>query len=287
MKKTLQFLLALATVGFLSCGDDGGGGGTDPEPSGIDIPTTGFTSPTSYDGMTMIFEDNFDGNSLDATTWTHETGTGTNGWGNFELQSYTPDNTTLQDGHLIITAKEQQSGGADYTSSRIISQGKFDFRYGRVDIRAAIPEGQGLWPALWMLGTNFNSVGWPACGEIDIMEKVGGTGRENTIHGTVHWQNSGQHAEFGGDVSLSTNTTSQFHVYSIVWTSTRISWYIDGNTTPFHVIDTSPGELDEFRREFFLIMNVAVGGLWPGSPNASTTFPQHMIVDYVRIFQEN
>lgn len=271
---------------MMSCGDDDGG---DDNPGtgsdAIPIPSSGFTSPETYNGYTLLFEDQFDGTTLNSANWTHETGTGTNGWGNFELQYYQDNNTTLQDGHLIITAKEETIGSSNYTSSRIISQNKFDFRYGRVDIRAALPEGQGMWPALWMLGTNFNSVGWPACGEIDIMEKVGGTGNENTIHGTVHWQNAGQHAEFGGETTLSTNTTNQFHVYSITWNATEIRWYVDN--VEYHVINTSPAELDEFRREFFLIMNVAVGGLWPGDPNASTSFPQHMIVDYIRVFQED
>ena len=193
----------------------------------------------------------------------------------------------MQDGHLIITAKEQTVGSSNYTSSRIISQNKYQFRYGRVDIRAALPQGKGLWPALWALGSNFSTVGWPACGEIDIMEKVGGPGLENEIHGTVHWQNAGQAANFGGSTNLSTNTTDQFHVYSIVWTPSRISWYIDDNSTPYHVIDTTPSELDEFRRSFFFIMNVAVGGTWPGSPDATTTFPQHMIVDYIRVFEQD
>lgn len=274
-----------------ACGDSGNddpGGGTQ-EP-GIAIPTGGATSPTSYDGMTMIWEDDFSGATLNSSNWSHETGTGTNGWGNNELQYYQSQNTTMQDGHLIITAKEESVGGSNYTSSRIISQNKFDFTYGRVDVRASLPEGQGMWPALWMLGSNFNSVGWPACGEIDIMEKVGGAGKENVIHGTAHWQdpaanNAINHAEFGGEVHLSTNTTNQFHVYSIEWTENRIVWYVDGSQ--YHVMSTSPADLSEFRRSFFFIFNVAVGGNWPGSPNASTTFPQHMIVDYIRVFQQN
>ena len=285
--KLYTALCAVALLGFSACGDDDGSGGGDPtpNPNAVAIPTAGATSPESRPGMTLIWRDEFDGTALDASTWTHETGTGTNGWGNFEEQYYRPENTMLQDGHLVITAKEESFGGSEYTSSRIVTQNNFDFRYGRVDIRAAIPEGQGLWPALWMLGSNFSSVGWPACGEIDIMEKVGGVSRENTIHGTVHWQNAGQPANFGGDIDLSTNTTQNFHVYSITWNASEIRWFVDD--TEYHVISTTPAELDEFRRSFFFIFNVAVGGLWPGSPNATTTFPQHMIVDYVRVFQEN
>jgi len=155
-----------------------------------------------------------------------------------------------------------------------------------VDIRAALPKGQGIWPALWMLGSNFDTVSWPACGEIDIMEMIGGGGRENTVHGTVHWQNEGKHAQFGGKTTLPSGTFSdQFAVYSITWDATSIRWFVDNKQ--YHVIDTTPAELDEFRRNFFFIFNVAVGGNWPGSPNTTTTFPQHMIVDYVRVFQSN
>lgn len=287
MKRIFLSLTAIAAAAFLGCDSGGEGGDDDPIGSGSDItiPTTGYTSPSSYSGYTLVFEDDFSNNTLNVANWTHETGTGQNGWGNNELQHYQSGNTSFQDGHLIISAKEESVSGSSYTSSRIVSQGKFEFRYGRVDIRAALPQGQGLWPALWMLGSNFNSVGWPASGEIDIMEKVGGSGRENEIHGTVHWQNSGQHAQYGGSQTLTTDATNSFHVYSIEWTSDRISWYIDDNATPFHVIDTSPAELDEFRRNFFLIMNVAVGGNWPGAPDATTSFPQHMIVDYIRVFQ--
>lgn len=286
MKKILQLTLALSVVAFLGCG--GSDGGDDDPGTGtpsIAIPTGGATSPLSRSGYTLLWNDEFDGTALNAANWTHELGTGTDGWGNAELQYYRPNNTTLQDGHLIITAKEESIEGSNYTSSRIISQNKFDFQYGRVDIRAALPEGKGMWPALWMLGSNFASVGWPQCGEIDIMEKVGGPGLENEIHGTVHWQAETAYANFGGSVNLSSNTTSQFHVYSVEWTATEIRWFVDD--VQYHVIDTRPGHLDEFRRNFFFILNVAVGGRWPGSPDATTTFPQHMFVDYVRVFQEN
>lgn len=252
----------------------------------VSIPTQGATSPDSYPNMSLVWADEFEGSSLNTTFWAHETGNGANGWGNNELQYYKPQNTSIQDGHLVITAKKESIEGKEYTSSRIITKGKKDFRYGRVDIRAALPKGQGIWPALWMLGSNFDSVSWPACGEIDIMEMVGGSGRENTVHGTVHWQNEGKHAQFGGKTTLSSGTFSdQFHVYSILWDATSIRWLVDNKQ--YHVIDTTPAELDEFRRNFFFIFNVAVGGNWPGSPNSTTSFPQHLIVDYIRVFQAN
>lgn len=250
----------------------------------ISIPATGATSPTTYPGMSLVWEDEFEGSQLNTSNWSHESGTGENGWGNNELQFYRPQNTSLQDGFLIITAKKEAFGGKEYTSSRIITKDKKQFRYGRIDIRAALPKGQGMWPALWMLGSNFNTVGWPACGEIDIMEMIGGSGREKTVHGTVHWQHDGARAEFGGSYSLPTGTLSEkFHVFSVIWDAQSIKWLIDNKQ--YHVIDTTPAQLDEFRRSFFFIFNVAVGGNWPGSPDATTTFPQHMIVDYVRVFQ--
>jgi beta-glucanase (GH16 family) len=135
-----------------------------------------------------------------------------------------------------------------------------------------------------MLGENFGSVGWPASGEIDIMEMIGGNGRENTVHGTVHWDNNGQYASYSQGNTLNAGTfADEFHVFSIVWNETSITWYRDD--IQFNVVDITPAALSEFKNEFFLIFNVAVGGNWPGSPNTSTVFPQHMIVDYVRVFQ--
>jgi beta-glucanase (GH16 family) len=260
--------------------------GPDQTGSKVTIPKLGATSPTSYTNMKLVWADEFDDTALNSDFWSFETGNGSNGWGNNELQFYRTQNTSIQDGHLVITAKKEPFGGKEYTSSRIITKSKKEFRYGRVDIRAALPKGQGIWPALWMLGSNFDTVSWPACGEIDIMEMIGGGGRENTVHGTVHWQNEGKHAQFGGKTTLPSGTFSdQFAVYSITWDATSIRWFVDNKQ--YHVIDTTPAELDEFRRNFFFIFNVAVGGNWPGSPNTTTTFPQHMIVDYVRVFQSN
>lgn len=286
--KKLNLLVAFFTLlaFVVSCGDDDGNEPVVPVDDELDveIPTTGFVSPESYPNLTLTWEEQFTGDALNRNNWTFETGTGVNGWGNNELQYYREENTSLVDGHLVITAKEESFSGSNYTSSRLVTMNKRNFRYGRIDVRAALPKGQGIWPAIWMLGTNFPSVGWPASGEIDIMEMVGGNGRENTVHGTVHWQNQGQHAEFGGSKTRSSGTYSdEFHVYSIIWTENRIRWLI--NDEEYHAIDTSPAELDEFRSPFFFIVNLAVGGNWPGSPNNSTSFPQHLILDYIRVFQ--
>jgi beta-glucanase (GH16 family) len=164
--------------------------------------------------------------------------------------------------------------------------GKKAFQYGSIDIRAKLPEGQGIWPALWMLGSNFPTIGWPSCGEIDIMEMIGGQGRENTVHGTVHWDNNGQYASFGDSYSLSQGTLNdEFHVFSIVWNSQSIRWYI--NDIQYNQVDITPAALSEFHQQFFFIFNIAVGGNWPGSPDGTTSFPQQMYVDYVRVFQPN
>ncbi len=260
--------------------------------SGGGIPTTGYSTPLSYPDYTLVWNDEFEGSSL-SSDWTHEIGTGNNGWGNNELQYYRPENTEVRDGYLIITAKNEVFGGRNYTSSRIITQGQESFKYGRIDIRAAMPEGQGLWPALWMLGDNFNTVGWPACGEIDIMEMVGGTGTnrgDKVTHGTAHWQdpaanNALNHAQFGTHKTNPSgrNLSEDFHVYSIVWDANNIKWYFDD--VQYHQLAISATSLSEFRENFFFILNVAVGGNWPGPPNSSTVFPQQMVVDYVRVFQ--
>ena len=251
----------------------------------LSIPTTGYETPNSYADMTMLWSDEFNDTELDESSWTYQLGDGCPdicGWGNNELQRYQEENTTFQDGKLIITAK-RGAGNNNFTSTRINTKGKFAFKYGRVDVRAALPEGQGLWPAIWMLGENIDEVGWPKSGEIDIMEKIGGIGNEKTVHGTAHWDNNGQTASFGGNEILTTDLKNVFHVYSIIWTAEKITWFIDD--VEFHVIDTTPSGLDEFREDFHLLINVAVGGNWPGSPDSLTSFSQSLVVDYIRVFQ--
>ncbi len=251
----------------------------------ITIPTTGYSTPENYAGMTKIWSDEFNSPTLDDNSWNYQLGDGCPeicGWGNNELEIYQKQNTQILEGNLVIRAK-RELGFNSYTSSRINTKGKFAFKYGRVDVRAALPVGKGIWPAIWMLGENIDQVGWPKCGEIDIMEKIGGSGNENTVYGTAHWDNSGQNASYGGDQIVSTNLKNQFHVYSIVWNAEKITWYIDD--VEYHVIDTTPAGLSEFQEEFHLLINVAVGGNWPGNPDATTSFSQYLVVDYVRVFQ--
>ena len=247
-------------------------------------PTSGYSTPMSYPGMTMVWNDEFDGSTLSAD-WTYDIGTGSGGWGNNELQYYTNQNTQVSGGLLQITAKSESFGGQDYTSSRIKTQGLKSWKYGRIDVRAALPYGKGMWPAIWMLGDNITSQGWPACGEIDIMELVGGAGaNDRTVYGTAHWSDNGSHAQCGNSKALASGKfADEFHVFSIVWTANSIQWLVDD--VVYNTLDVTPAQLSEFQENFFLIMNVAVGGNWPGNPDTSTIFPQTMYVDYVRIFQ--
>ncbi|MGB1217961.1 MAG: glycoside hydrolase family 16 protein, partial [Saprospiraceae bacterium] len=244
-------------------------------------------SPTSYSGMTLVWSDEFDENALNSNNWTQEIGNGDNGWGNNELQYYKPDNTYFASSdYLIIEAKEESESGFDYTSSRMITEGKQEFQYGRIDIRASLPEGQGLWPALWMLGSNFRTSGWPVCGEIDIMEQVGF--QPNIVHGTVHYGSS--FAQRGSKSAFRTSPSGNeysesFHVFSLVWEEDHIEILVD-DVKYLDVVPTDlGGQAWPYNQSFFFIFNVAIGGQWPGNPDASTVFPQRMIVDYVRVFQ--
>ncbi len=258
---------------------------------GIGLPTTGYESPMQYEGYSMTWNDEFNSNTL-SSDWVFEIGDGCPnlcGWGNNEQQFYRRENTEVKDGFLIITAKREQVGGKNFTSSRIKTQAKKNFQYGRIDIRAAMPRGQGIWPALWMLGESITTVGWPACGEIDIMEMIGGaaTGRDNTVHGTLHWDNNGSYSYRGGKKTLTDGAilADNFHVYSIIWDEAKITWLLDD--VIYHEQDISPSSMDEFREPFFFIFNLAVGGNWPGNPDSSTVFPQQLAVDYVRVFEKN
>ncbi|NNE55042.1 MAG: family 16 glycosylhydrolase [Flavobacteriales bacterium] len=253
------------------------------EDDNLAISDEGYTSADSYPGMTLIWSDEFDGDEIDPAHWTYDLGD--NGWGNQELQNYTSsdDNSYTQDGKLVIVARDE---GGSYTSARLKSIGLQEFQYGRIDVRALLPVDVGMWPAIWMLGANYPEVGWPACGEIDIMELVGSNPRR--IHGTVHWgANNSMHQYDGQGVSLPFPDTfaDEFHVFSIEWEENSIRWLLDDEEY-FSIDGNVTGTQDyPFNDEFFFIMNVAVGGQWPGDPDSSTTFPEFMAVDYVRVFQ--
>ncbi|MBK9336991.1 MAG: glycoside hydrolase family 16 protein [Lewinellaceae bacterium] len=251
-------------------------------------PAKGYSTPLQYAGMHLVWQDEFNGSALNAANWTYDIGNGCPnlcGWGNNELEYYRAENSWVADGVLTLEARQENYQGYNYTSAKIHTQNKFSFKYGRVDIRAQLPKGQGIWPALWMLGKNISSVGWPASGEIDIMEMIGGQGRDNQSHGTIHWDQNGTKADMGKSYTLSQGIfADEFHVFSLVWDDQEISWLVDDQK--FLTADITSTALSEFQQEFWLIFNVAVGGNWPGSPNATTQFPQRMTVDYVRVFQK-
>lgn len=241
------------------------GGGNEPEP----------------DYSNLVFADEFDVDGApNSANWGYNIGTGDNGWGNSESQYYTsrPENVIVQGGFLKIIAKAESYMGSSYTSARLVSENKFEFKYGKVEFRAKLPVGGGTWPALWMLGENYVANPWPACGEIDVMEHKGN--QPNTIHSTLHFPGN-----FGGNGPTATTTASnvggEFHTYRVVWSPTSITFSVDDQPA-FHTVANNPGT--PFNLDFFLIMNVAMGGTFGGT--IAPGFSQSsMEVDYVRVYQ--
>ena len=229
----------------------------------------------------LIWSDEFNGSSLNTSKWNYETGGG--GWGNNELQYYTnrKDNAYVSGGALHIRAKKESYGGKNYTSARLNTNGKFTFTYGYVEARIALPSSQGIWPAFWMLGANIGSVGWPKCGEIDIMEAINA---ENKTYATCHWDQNG-HSEYG--LSSGYFDITQYHKYAVQWDNQYIKMFVDGNKIYEMYIGNNAGGTEELHRPFYLLFNVAVGGNWPGFSINDSAFPQEMKVDYVRVYQEN
>ncbi len=248
------------------------------------VDETGYYTSTTYLGKSLVWSDEFDAVALDNSSWKYESGG--NGWGNNELQYYTNSvkNSFISDGHLVLEARRETVGSNNYSSARIISKDKKTFTYGRIDMRAKLPKGQGIWPALWMLGNNISQLNWPACGEIDIMELLGH--EPNKSYGTIHWGPAGGGStHIGANYSLSSGDFStSFHVFSFLWETDKLTFYVDD--VPYFSATKAQVNGDyPFDKPFFFIMNIAVGGNWPGNPDATTIFPQHMIVDFVRVFQ--
>jgi beta-glucanase (GH16 family) len=247
--------------------------------NGVLTRTSGIIKIINVDYANLVWSNEFNDGPLDSAIWNYELGGG--GWGNNELENYTNsiNNVHIDSGYLHITALNPSPGS--YTSGRITTQGKKEFTYGRFEIRAQLPEGRGLWPALWMLGGNISSVGWPKCGEIDIMELIGNA--PSTIYGSVHWNDNG-HVSRSNIFTLSVSKfSSGFHVFSLIWTPSRLIWLVDNQKYS----DLSRSEINAFPFDLpqFFIFNVAVGGNWPGAPDQTTIFPQNMIVDYIRVYQ--
>lgn len=226
----------------------------------------------------LVWQDEFRGSI--GPDWVFETGNGASGWGNNEMQYYRRENATVENDSLVITAKREDFAGFRYTSARMKTQGLRSFKYGRIEARMKLPAKLGLWPAFWMLGSNIGSVGWPASGEIDVMEQIN---TNNEVLGTVHWQGSnGAYATYGGRTAAN---VQDWHVYAIEWDANFIRWFVDGQQ--YHVIDITNGVggTEEFHRDFFLLLNVAVGGNLPGFNVDNAGLPARMHVDYVRVYQ--
>jgi beta-glucanase (GH16 family) len=243
--------------------------------------------PDYFSKLELVWSDEFEGNEVNTDFWTFETGSG--GWGNNELQNYTDgENVNVQDGILTITAEKvnEDKVAGSYTSTRMITSGKKEFTYGRMEIRAKLPSGTGIWPAIWMLGSNIGDVGWPACGEIDIMEYVGY--EPNTVHATVH-TSAGYAANGDGKSKTLATAEEEFHVYGLFWSEKELVFYIDSPENVTHRYNPSTKNDDNwpFNKPQFFILNVAVGGNWGGAQGIDNSiFPQSMEVDYVRVYQE-
>ncbi|WP_159437705.1 glycoside hydrolase family 16 protein [Ferrimonas marina] len=241
----------------------------------------------------LVWSEEFEGSTLDESKWSYQLGDGCDinlcGWGNNELQHYRADNVTVADGLLTITALPSDEPDVPYTSGRIRSLNKADFRYGRIEARIKLPAGQGLWPAFWMLPTDEQYGGWAASGEIDIMEAVNLTAAGgNAVHGTLHYGGSWPENQYTGkEYSPPDSVVEQFHVYRVDWQPGEIRWYVDDvlyqTQTQWHSGNGPyPAPFDQ---RFHLLLNLAVGGNWPGAPDDATEFPAQMQVDYVRVYQ--
>jgi len=234
-----------------------------------------------------LWNDEFDGESIDTSKWNFEIGTGASGWGNNEWEYYTSrkENAYIKDGVLHIRAQKEDYKGSKYTSARMLTKGKFAFKYGTVEARIALPVGKGIWPAFWMLGDNFDKVGWPACGEIDIIEAVNS---ENIVYGTNHWANGSEYATYGNNTGNYRDQKhemdiTQFHTYKFTWDEKYIRMFVDDFMYHEILIEGNKGDTEEFHKPFFFLLNVAVAGNWPGFEVDDTQFPNEMLVDYIRV----
>ncbi|WP_371775253.1 ricin-type beta-trefoil lectin domain protein [Streptomyces sp. NBC_01438] len=269
--------LALVTIALV------GGGGHERSPALSDTAAS----------AAMTFDEEFDGSAgsaVNGARWQIETGDNVD---NHERQYYTAGNSNAAldgQGHLVITARKENPGNyqcwygtCQYTSARLNTSGKFTQAYGHVEARMKIPRGQGMWPAFWMLGDDIGQVGWPNSGEIDIMENVGF--EPGTVHGTLHGPGYSGSAGIGAGYTLPGGRAfaDDFHTFAIDWAPDSITWSVDGNVYQHRTPADTNGNTWAFNKPFFLILNLAVGGYWPGDPDGNTTFPQQLVVDHVRV----
>lgn len=245
----------------------------------------------SNQGHQLVWSDEFEYTGLpDPSKWVFDTKGNDYAWGNNEKQYYTENNLAnaiVENGVLKIIARKELKEGKEYTSARLITKGKAEFKYGRIEVRAKLPAGRGAWPAIWMLGSNINTVGWPDCGEIDIMEHVGY--EPDSVYGTIHTAsfNHIKGTQKGGG-TLIRDPYDEFHVYAIEWTPDKIDFLLDGKAF-FQLKNEYLTDKEwPFNQPFYLIMNIAIGGNWGGRKGIDNTiFPVEMVVDWVRVYQEN
>jgi beta-glucanase (GH16 family) len=233
------------------------------------------TPPANY---TLVWSDEFSGTTVDATKWTFETG---NLDVNNEKEYYQAANATVANGNLVITAKKETVGNFLYTSARMNTLNKFSAQYGRIEARIKLPLGQGLWPAFWMMGANINTVSWPQCGEIDIMEHVNA---DNTIYGTMHWNVNGP-VQYG--LTTTVSNPDDYHIYAIEWDASSIRWYVDNTLYVTGNILNNTNNTGAFHLPFFILLNMAVAGDFPGQVVDESKLPASMYVDYVRVYKED
>lgn len=273
--KTIFAIILLTT--FYSCSKSTSG--TTPN-----VPAATPQTPVVEKPYSLVWSDEFNVNGLpDATKWGYDIGG--NGWGNNELEYYTdrPENARVANGNLVIETKLESFLGRNYTSARLISKNKASWTYGKFEIKAKIPKGKGTWPAIWLLSAN-DPLHWPDDGELDIMEEVGFD--PNVIYGTAHNKlyNGANGKQKGGNIKIS-DAQDNFHIYSLEWTSNAITWSVD--SVPYFTYSNSYGaEAWPYYKDFFMILNTAVGGNWGGQQGVDdTVFPQQMLIDYVRVYQ--
>ncbi|HEX7598878.1 MAG TPA: glycoside hydrolase family 16 protein [Polyangia bacterium] len=293
----LSSLLLLALLA--GCGPSAPLATLTPAPPPTSTPPPTATPIAAPAGWKLAWQDEFDGpagTQPDPQHWVYDIGNGVNGWGNAEYEYYTngADNAALDGaGDLVITARKLDNaltsgmdcwnGPCAYTSARLLTKGKLEVTYGRVEARLKLPSGQGIWSAFWMLGADVATTAWPMCGEIDVMENIGK--EPGIVHGTVHGPGYSGAQGVGGPYTLdAAKFSDDFHLFAVEWDKQEIRWYVDGK----QYLAISPDKVSGdwvFNHPFFLILNLAVGGGWPGYPDATTTFPQALTVDYVRVFQ--
>jgi beta-glucanase (GH16 family) len=273
--KPVCFLL-LPAVAVVSCKKNNDITNTNSPAHPIKPPPADTTTQPTY---TLVWSDEFNGTSVDATKWNFETGSlGVND----EKEYYQAANATVANGNLVITAKSESVGGFPYTSARMNTASKVLATYGRIEARIKLPIGQGLWPAFWMLGQDINTgVSWPGCGEIDIMEHIN---TDSLIYGTMHWSNGGQAASYGLNLASS---PGQYHIYAVEWDANSIRWYVDNSLYCTGNIANNINSTDAFHKPFFIILNLAVAGDWPGQTVDLNKLPASMYVDYVRVYKQN